>query len=99
MAFSSRAPAALPAAISSSTCKKSGIAVTGWTRQDVDLLDRKAVSRAIADLKPSGVYHCAGASHVGQSFTNIGDTFAANVLGTHHLLDALRNGRCRARAC
>ena len=77
--------------------KKSGIPVTGWTRQDVDLLDAKAVSRAIADLKPRAVYHCAGVSHVGQSFTNIGDTFAANVLGTHHLLDALRNAGVEAR--
>ena len=77
--------------------QKSGVAVTGWTRQDVDLLDPRAVSRAIADLKPSAVYHCAGVSHVGQSFTNIGDTFAANVLGTHHLLDALRSAGVEAR--
>jgi GDP-4-dehydro-6-deoxy-D-mannose reductase len=77
--------------------RKSGIAVTGWGRQDVDLLDRHAVSRAIADVRPVVVYHCAGVSHVGQSFSNIGDTFAANVLGTHHLLDALRCAGVRAR--
>ena len=77
--------------------EKSGIAVTRWGREDVDLLDRDAVSRAIADVKPSLVYHCAGVSHVGHSFNNIGDTFAANVLGTHHLLDALRKAGVRAR--
>ena len=77
--------------------EKSGIAVTRWAREDVDLLDRKAVSRAIGDLQPAVVYHCAGVAHVGQSFTNIGDTFAANVLGTHHLLDALRQAGGRAR--
>ncbi len=77
--------------------EKSGIAVTRWAREDVDLLDRKAVARAIAALQPTVVYHCAGVAHVGQSFTNIGDTFAANVLGTHHLLDALRQAGVRAR--
>jgi GDP-4-dehydro-6-deoxy-D-mannose reductase len=77
--------------------EKSGTAVTRWARQDIDLLDRHAVVHAIAELKPSVVYHCAGVSHVGQSFTNIGDTFAANVLGTHHLLDALRRAGVQAR--
>ena len=43
------------------------------------------------------VYHCAGAAHVGQSFSNIADTLAANVLGTHHLLDALRLAGVSAR--
>ncbi len=85
---------------------RSGAAVTGWTRpiqgapdpffdpsiqwQHVDLLDRSAVVRALADLAPGVVYHCAGAAHVGASFTAVRDTLAANVLGTHHLLDGLR---------
>jgi GDP-4-dehydro-6-deoxy-D-mannose reductase len=74
-----------------------GADVTGWSRQQVDLLDRKAVSRAMAELRPGVVYHCAGAAHVGQSFDNITDTLAANVLGTHHVLDALRNAGVSAR--
>ena len=74
-----------------------GAAVTGWGREQVDLLDRRAVLRAIADLRPSVVYHCAGAAHVGQSFSNIADTLAANVLGTHHVLDALRVAGLNAR--
>jgi GDP-4-dehydro-6-deoxy-D-mannose reductase len=74
-----------------------GIAATGWTRQDVDLLDREAVSRAIAELRPAFVYHCAGVAHVGRSFDNIGDTFAANVLGTQHLFEALRRSGLRSR--
>ena len=77
--------------------EQSGAEVTGWGRQHVDLLDRKAVSRAMAELRPSVVYHCAGAAHVGQSFDNIADTLAANVLGTHHVLDALRNAGVSAR--
>ena len=74
-----------------------GADVTGWAREHVDLLDRRAVWRAMADLRPSVVYHCAGAAHVGQSFNNIADTLAANVLGTHHVLDALRNAGVNAR--
>ena len=77
--------------------EQTGADVTGWGRQHVDLLDRKAVSRAMAELRPSVVYHCAGAAHVGQSFDNIADTLAANVLGTHHVLDALRNAGINAR--
>ena len=74
-----------------------GADVTGWAREHVDLLDRRAVSRAMADLRPSVVYHCAGAAHVGQSFNNVADTLAANVLGTHHVLEALRNSGGSAR--
>jgi GDP-4-dehydro-6-deoxy-D-mannose reductase len=74
-----------------------GADVTGWGREHVDLLDRRAVWRAMADLRPSVVYHCAGAAHVGQSFNDIADTLAANVLGTHHVLDALRNAGVGAR--
>jgi GDP-4-dehydro-6-deoxy-D-mannose reductase len=74
-----------------------GAAVTGWGREHVDLLDKRAVTRAMADLRPSVVYHCAGAAHVGQSFSNIADTLAANVLGTHHVLDALRAAGIIAR--
>jgi GDP-4-dehydro-6-deoxy-D-mannose reductase len=77
--------------------ESSGAEVTKWTRESVDLLDGKAVARAIADVRPSVVYHCAGAAHVGQSFSNVADTLAANVLGSHHLLDALRRAGIRAR--
>ena len=64
----------------------------------VDLLDRAAVRAAIARLRPSAVYHCAGAAHVGRSWANSEPTFAINVRGTHHLLDALaRRGHRRAR--
>ena len=51
----------------------------------------------MADVRPSVVYHCAGAAHVGQAFSNIADTFAANVMGTHHVLDALKVAGLRAR--
>jgi GDP-4-dehydro-6-deoxy-D-mannose reductase len=65
--------------------------------QHVDLRDRTRVREAIADLKPTHVYHLAGSTHVGQSWRQAADTLSSNVLTTHHLFDALRRaGRpCR----
>jgi len=56
----------------------------------VDLLDPSATASAVAEARPDEVYHLAGASHVGQSWADAGETLAINVLGTHHLLEALR---------
>lgn len=75
----------------------SGVAITGWSRQSVDLLDGDAVRHGIAELRPDTVYHCGGAAHVGQSWTDARETLAVNVLGTHHLLEALRASGLRAR--
>jgi GDP-4-dehydro-6-deoxy-D-mannose reductase len=90
---------------------QSGAAVIGWRRPGsatpsntpsvdwhfVDLLDRHAVARAVADIRPDTVYHCAGSAHVGQSWTDTRETLATNVLGTHHLLDGLRSAKVNAR--
>jgi GDP-4-dehydro-6-deoxy-D-mannose reductase len=65
--------------------------------ESVDLLDRDKVFRAIARLRPSAVYHCAGAAHVGQSWQTATDTFAVNVRGTHHLFEGLRRASLQAR--
>ena len=77
--------------------RESGVAAIGWRRQDVDLLDRRAVERAIAALRPTTVFHCAGAAHVGASWDEARKTMATNVLGTHHLLSGLRSAGLRAR--
>jgi GDP-4-dehydro-6-deoxy-D-mannose reductase len=58
--------------------------------QPVDLVDRDAVHRAIAQLKPSVVYHLAGAAHVGDSWADPVRPLRVNTLGTHHLLEAIR---------
>src|SRR5262245_1197745 len=55
-----------------------GVASPHVTWQPVDLLDRDGVYRAIADLRPSAVYHCAGAAHVGRSWESTTGTFAVN---------------------
>ena len=61
--------------------------------QQVDLLDRDRVRAAIRELKPSAVYHCAGAAQVVSSWTDTAATLSSNVLTTHYLLDALRRAR------
>jgi GDP-4-dehydro-6-deoxy-D-mannose reductase len=63
----------------------------------VELLDRDVVAAAIADVRPTAVYHCAGAAHVGQSWDRTYDTLAVNVLATYHLLAALRFNSPSAR--
>jgi GDP-4-dehydro-6-deoxy-D-mannose reductase len=65
--------------------------------QQVDLLDRNRVRDAIGELKPSAVYHCAGAAQVVSSWTDTAATLSSNVLTTHYLLDALR--RARSSSC
>jgi GDP-4-dehydro-6-deoxy-D-mannose reductase len=67
------------------------------TWQRVDLLDRDQVRRAVADLKPSAVYHCAGAPHVAHSWQNTTEALSGNVLTTHYLLDALRRAQVGCR--
>jgi GDP-4-dehydro-6-deoxy-D-mannose reductase len=77
--------------------------VVGWTRsapapelerlarwQHVDLLDRERVRRAIAQLRPTQVYHCAGVAHVADLWRDTTRGLEGNVLATEHLLDALR---------
>ncbi len=64
-------------------------ASAGVQWETIELLDREAVRAAIARIKPTAVYHCAGAAHVGRAWEQAESTFATNVRGTHHLLDAL----------
>jgi GDP-4-dehydro-6-deoxy-D-mannose reductase len=61
----------------------------------VDMLDRDAVRAAVADLRPSAIYHCAGAADVGGSWADPVKPLRVNTLGTHHLLDAVRDAGLR----
>lgn len=63
----------------------------------VDLLDRAAVRAEVRSATPSAVYHLAGAAHVGQSWTTSTHTLEVNVLGTHHLVEAIRTESPGAR--
>jgi len=63
----------------------------GIAWQAVNLLDGAVVRDAIARLRPSVVYHCAGAADVGTSWADPVTPLRVNALGTHHLLDAVRH--------
>jgi len=56
----------------------------------VEMHDRDEVHAALRTLNPSAVYHLAGVPHVGDSWGHTRETFAGNVLATHHLFDGLR---------
>lgn len=56
----------------------------------VDLLDAGGVAAAIRDARPAFVFHCAGLAQVAESWADTAAPLAVNVLGTHHLLEALR---------
>src|SRR3954453_17256460 len=72
-------------------------AVRGTRWEPVDLLDAAQVDAAIARTRPSIVYHCAGAAHVGRAWDSTEPTFAINVRGTHNLLQALERAGVAAR--
>ena len=65
--------------------------------QEVDVLDRDAVDRAIAELQPRQVYHFAGAAAVAGSWDNRAATLRTNTLGTENLLAAVRRHSPAAR--
>jgi GDP-4-dehydro-6-deoxy-D-mannose reductase len=69
----------------------------GVTWQAIDMLDKDQVAGALAEIRPSAVYHCAGAAHVGRSWNTTESTFAVNVRGTHHLVESLRDVAPEAR--
>jgi GDP-4-dehydro-6-deoxy-D-mannose reductase len=64
---------------------------------ETEMQDRDAVARTIAASAPDQVYHLAGVPHVGESWAHVHETFAGNVLATHHLFDALRRAQLRPR--
>ncbi len=63
----------------------------------VDILNRDAVEAEIDRAKPQAVYHCSGAAHIGASWNDARGTFERNVLGTHHLVEALERARAGTR--
>lgn len=56
----------------------------------VDLRDRVAVTDAVAALRPEIVLHLAAQPLVRRGYAEPVETYATNVMGTVHLLDALR---------
>ncbi|PAE26335.1 MULTISPECIES: GDP-mannose 4,6-dehydratase [Bacillaceae] len=76
-----------------------GAEVFGTSRQSkppkkyytLDLADRKAAEKIIREVKPTHIFHLAGASNVRDSWKNISDTFESNTMGTVNLLEAAIN--------
>jgi GDP-4-dehydro-6-deoxy-D-mannose reductase len=66
-----------------------------WER--VDLLDRDRVRAAIAAVRPSQVYHCAGVAHVAESWRDTAGVLEGNVRATDNLFDALRRAGIACR--
>jgi GDP-4-dehydro-6-deoxy-D-mannose reductase len=60
------------------------------TVDGIDVADAEPVTEAIMAAKPQAVYHLAGASDVGGSWSAPTETFLANALGTLNVLEAAR---------
>jgi len=60
--------------------------------QPVDITDREAVARRIADEAPDVVFHLAAKSHVGESWTDGDALTQVNVGGTSAVVDACVTG-------
>lgn len=71
------------------------VANVSW--QAIDMRDGRAIRAAIASMRPARVYHCAGAAHVGRSWSKGTETLDVNVMGTHRLVEALRHEAPDAR--
>lgn len=65
--------------------------------QEVDLLDRESVIEAIASLRPTAIYHCAGAAAVVGSWINTSQTLESNVRGTQYVLEGFAKAGHDAR--
>ena len=76
--------------------------LVGWSRSDpppplaplarwqrVDILDGGKVYDSLLALRPQAIFHLAGQPHVGESWNDTAGPLAANVLGTHRILDAV----------
>lgn len=68
-----------------------GDEVCGFDRPEVDLLDRAAVARFVAEHRPEVAYHLAGQSDVGASWSSPVETFRINAEGTLALLEVCRD--------
>jgi UDP-glucose 4-epimerase len=57
---------------------------------DCDLRDGPRILAAVGEAAPDAVLHFAAATFVPESIRRPADYFAINVVGSHHLLDAMR---------
>ncbi|MGH2848352.1 MAG: GDP-mannose 4,6-dehydratase [Thermoleophilaceae bacterium] len=60
------------------------------SREELDLLDAKAVRRAVGEAAPGAVFHLAALASVGRSWEEPATTLSENVAMTANLLEAVR---------
>lgn len=83
--------------------RAAGAQVIGWHRPDlpphpggdvswqgVDLLQATAVRAAVHAAQPARIYHLAGYANVARAWQEPREALEVNLLGTHHLLEAVR---------
>src|SRR6185436_4934338 len=56
----------------------------------LDICDRSAIDRLLADFQPDVILHLAAESHVDRSIHGPGDFITTNVSGTYTLLECAR---------
>ena len=57
----------------------------------LDIRSQQDVKKVARDVKPDWVFHLAAVSNVRYSWENRTETLEINVVGTHHLLEAVKN--------
>ena len=62
----------------------------GYVFEQVDICDRAALDLVFAKHSPDAVMHLAAESHVDRSIDGPGDFIETNIMGTYHLLEAVR---------
>jgi GDP-4-dehydro-6-deoxy-D-mannose reductase len=58
--------------------------------REVEITDATAVREAVTTAAPDALYHLAALTHVGRSWTDPGEVFRVNALGTLNVLEAAR---------
>jgi dTDP-4-dehydrorhamnose reductase len=74
-----------------------GSAVTRMPYRSVDITDASAVERAISEVKPEVVVHCAAwtAVDAAEDAENISKVFAINAAGSRNIAQSCRNHGCK----
>ena len=81
----------LPPPTTPSLFEQAGISTHFETNQIGDISNYQALASAINTTSPDIVIHMAAQALVRASYANPIETFATNLMGTVHLLDAIRN--------
>ena len=72
-------------------------AAPGVIWRAVDVLDQNAVREGLEATRPSVIYHCAGFADVHGAWRAPARALRVNALGTHHLLQAVRDAGLSCR--